>query len=310
MYYYKAFEVVITSDINIPFLTAYDYLECNGSVMNILRLEQFDDEFKYVVFLGMKYGGEIRSYDTEQFTIVCYEDNIRLVISKTGNEIGIICDDDHLLEALLYCFTSGIIISLYYRKYMVLHGSSFEYGGYIHAFLGDSGTGKSTLLLSMINHGAKAHTDDIIALNSHGYVPSNLDIPYKISYDSIKLLEGSSFEKQDIIDGLHKYWVKFDPVFLSKNAKKISNIFILKPNQKETVEIKPLTTIEIIKEIPANFHAFWCLPSEIKRGVVRILDSIKKQINIVSISYPKKYDYLDIVSNDILNYIENNEIDN
>ena len=258
----------------------------------------------------MKYGGEIREYETDRCILLKYESCITLIINKNGRNIQIACRDEDLLESLLYCFNSGIIISMFFRKKMILHGSSFEYKKHIHALIGDSGVGKSTLLLSLLlngrYYGIRAYADDIVTIDSMCRSNSNGMLPYKVCHDMINLANELVSEKYDIIEGLNKYWINFYPTLLVDDSLTLSTIFVLKPHYDDNTDItiEPLSILEIVEELTSKIHAFWCLPYEIKKDVIQQLDKIIKQVQVVKISYKKNLNMLRSVTDSVIKYID------
>lgn len=304
MFCYNVFGTSIVSEIDIPFLIPQVAAEEQQKVV-ISYSKMCDYEYSYVTFLGMKYNGEIRAYDTEYKTLVMYENHISLLITKDGTEIKIICEEKDISEALLYCFTSGITINLYYRGYFVLHAAAFENNKKIYGFVGDSGVGKTTLLLSMLNEGVKIYSDDITAINLNGAVP-NGDLPYKLWQDSLFLLDGFEYESTPLMPGIEKKWIKLKKDLSSTKILPVDCLFILKPykdNQNSKIMIEKLDTIQIVEELVSNLHAFWCLPNDIKQTQVKFLNYIMSSSRVVYLRYPKKMEMIKQLTEYILNYI-------
>ena len=303
MYYYSAFHLSIASTIHIPFLkdgpskTDIDLVICK---------KEHQDSYQYVSFLGMKYNGEIRAYETDIGTVLSYFSSISLLVSNDGKCIFIICEDSDLLEALLYCFTAGIIIALYYRQCVVFHGSSFEYKGKVHALLGNSGMGKSTLLMHLLTKRVKAFSDDIVPVDSMSITRPNGGLPFKLCDDMIDRVNAMVSQKTRLIDGLDKYWILLKSgLQYDGNPIDIQTIFVLNPQYSETnIEIKELSLTEFVKEIVPNLHAYWCLPQKLKKRVIDQLNFLRRRIRFVKITYEKTYKAIDTVSTEIMNYLD------
>ncbi|MGI9351661.1 MAG: hypothetical protein ACR2O3_08865 [Rhizobiaceae bacterium] len=98
---------------------------------------------------------------------------ISLKVSKSGN-------DDHLLSHL---YASGVAVILMQRDRLVLHGSCVARDGEAIGFLGDSGIGKSTAAISLIDHGFELIGDDNLVpiFNDHEILiesgPNYLKLP-------------------------------------------------------------------------------------------------------------------------------------
>ena len=70
----------------------------------------------------------------------------------------------------VFLLSSAIGALLIQRNFLVLHGCSLEKKGKSIACLGISGSGKSTLAYSLMEAGWNIVADDMVAINSDGYV--------------------------------------------------------------------------------------------------------------------------------------------
>ncbi len=306
MHSYEAFGMTIVSNVSIPFLKANKPV-LEQDILTIEHREKIESEYRYVDFLGMKYNGDIRAYDTDNYTLICYENNIRICVSKQGNKIIIICSQDDLAEALIYCFTAGMVMTLYYRGCLVLHAAAFEYCKKGYALVGDSGVGKSTLLLSMLDKKATIISDDICSITPQLNVLPNKGLPCKLWRDSLSILDDVNYKSKKMLPDLEKLWIYFDEKNISNNMCIIDGIFLLEPyydNVKTVITIEELSVLQIVEKLSANLHAFWCLPKEIKKRQIEFFSALKNSCKIVKISYPKRFEMLECLKQEIIQYIE------
>lgn len=302
MYYYFVFNQIIESSIIIPFLN-----EINGFSKPdvIISREEHLPCYLFVSFLGMKYGGEIRAYTTNLGTTLCYSNSISLSISNDSRRISIVCKDEDLTEALLYCFTSGIIIQMYYKQRVIFHGSVFTYCGYAHALLGDSGVGKTTLLMHLASNEIEAFADDIVSVDNSCVAVPNGDLQFKLCNDMVTRILPMVHRVSPIIDGLDKSWIALSPKCLCTQPKELKTVFVLKPHSKvsNNIEIRKLSGVDFVEEIVPNLHAYWCLPSEIKKRVIKQISCFQFSISFVTISYKRDLQLLDNVANKLLEFV-------
>lgn len=302
MYYYFVFDQIIASTIAIPFLNELD----RSSKPDVLiSREEHLPSYSYVSFLGMKYGGEIRAYTTNLGTTICYSNSISLSISNDSQRISVMCKDDDLLEALLYCFTSGIIIQMYYKQRVVFHGSVFAYNGFAHALLGDSGVGKTTLLMHLVSKGIEAFADDIVSVDNSCVAVPNGELQFKLCNDMVSYVFSMAHRISPIIEGLEKSWVTLHTKHLCTQPRPLKTVFVLKPHKEANsiVEIKKLSGVDFVEEIVPNLHAYWCLPSDVKKRVIKQISHFQSGISFVMISYKKDLQLLDNVANSLLEFI-------
>ena len=102
---------------------------------------------------------------------------------RDGREIRIDPDPAVPAEILRHLIVGPVLnFLLYQRGYFVLHASTVEIDGQAVAFVGDSGTGKTTTATACLCAGHRVLSDDVAALDLEG------DRPRVVSgYPSIKL---------------------------------------------------------------------------------------------------------------------------
>ncbi len=129
--------------------------------------------------------------------------NLALFTIRRGCEIAVspVVEgyDSDLLANTLIGTPMGII--LLQRGFLVLHASAVEINGKIACFLGVSGSGKSTTVLSLIRTGHKLVSDDVVAIDA-SFFPTREVLPgYPWMKVGNELISRFDLQK-DLLNGL------------------------------------------------------------------------------------------------------------
>lgn len=211
-----------------------------------------------------------------------YKKNLLYVRITNGTKIDFRCIaklSSELLSNLLLNIPIGYC--LYQRSKLVLHGSSIRIGSKSIGFLGESGSGKSTIAASLMRKG-EIISEDICYIDfNQDNAPQIFSMPeyIKLNQDTIDEFN-LKFKKQIPIpqDQRQRHFCYFDKKKLSKKNK-ISTIYLLKWGDSFNI-YKP-DMLELFSFL--NLCAFNCYPidscKKSNENLFKNLSLLSKKIN-------------------------------
>jgi hypothetical protein len=95
-----------------------------------------------------------------------YLKNIALFFVENGNHIIIYRESEDISELAIRSYLTGsaMALALIQKGYLPIHGATIEYGGKGIIISGESGAGKSTVTMELLNQGCKFVSDDLSAV--------------------------------------------------------------------------------------------------------------------------------------------------
>ena len=125
---------------------------------------------------------------------------------------------------------SGLGAIFIQRNYLVLHGNCIPKDGLAIACLGSSGIGKSTLAFSLLRHGWKLLSDDLVVIDSMGFAIPGL-AQVKLWSDVAKHYHIPNSYLQELRSRVNKYSVKLEGSLIESARTKVDRIYILHNSQ-------------------------------------------------------------------------------
>lgn len=222
MYYYKAFGIKISSEIELPELVKYD----SGEDVNI-KFGNLNINDEIIVTEG-------RNFKVTKNGVLLFWDNVGKIKVRDGKHIIVdpISDiDTEFLRLFILGVSLGIL--LHQRGFLVLHSSSININGKAVAFLGSSGYGKSTTAFSLVLNGHNIISDDIIPLKI-----DNRSIKIYPGFPALKLSKEIlvNIKDFDLRNGNSKYFHSFKGQFSTKPLD-LDHIFLLEPNPNDSSNV-------------------------------------------------------------------------
>ncbi len=166
MFYYRLYGLLVESNIEFPQLL--EYQEDGENSVAQIAIEVSKD-------LGLKDKGDLAPISDGAgwgFTEngMWFDNQAGTFLLETKDGVSrMSCDKlEGIPDAMVRSFLLGncIAIIMTQRKKIVLHGSTVVIGDKTVLVCGDSGTGKSTLAMSLIDKGGKLLADDISVLDA------------------------------------------------------------------------------------------------------------------------------------------------
>jgi len=236
MYFYKAYQLNIHSDLPIPEFPPGD----EGSVADVtIRHGEVPNDLEHVASKGVVYQA------TENQFLLKMDDIARYLV-QNGNEI-VIEPVEGSLDSDVRVFMLGSCMGalLHQRSMLVIHAGAIKTEKGAVLFTGPSGIGKSTTVGEFLRRGYKMMVDDVcgVVLNEDqkpivlpGYPRTRLwtDSARMLNQDVVGLErtrpDMEKYERQ--IPG--QYWDQSVP---------LHRIYLLTPNNKNELKLFPVQSI-------------------------------------------------------------------
>jgi hypothetical protein len=214
MYYYKAFNLIVQSEIAIP-----SFVEAKAQTPDIQILLGKITPPAHHEKTNVARHGIISTYGEYTNASDCFMGwgnklNIRI---KQGQSMTIDLLDPNFAGIVhLFAEAEAFGILLYQKNYLLLHASAITLpNGKGIVFMGEPGMGKSTTCAAFVKAGCTLITDDLVAIKVHD------GKPYLVpSYPQLKIwgtsAKGLAYEKPSLhrlIEGIDKFAYKHHPHF-------------------------------------------------------------------------------------------------
>lgn len=267
MYSYTSYNLRIRSEIEIPeFLPIatnnYDVEICHGLEReipeHISKLETYFHVNRKEAVLRVK--------------------NIGTFIVRGGSSIRFVPDalgDDGQIRRYIVGNIMGIL--LYQRGFAVLHASCIRINRQTVAFLGDVGTGKSSLAASLIAHGHEFIADDVSAIDlsnkpfqtvpAYPYLKIHPEIAQSIGLSPSKLIP--------ICTGEDKKWLPVIETYI-QTPQPLMRVYVLYNN--DDLNIKSLNSQEsVIEYIRYSIPTRWKFSADEKHfeAILQLANNIQ-----------------------------------
>lgn len=159
---YIAYQKKLTSDFKIPFLTESFF---NSADITIVQ-DDFIEKICIDKQIDCKENNDVLL--TEENTIILIRPNIGLFLIKNGNEIRYVNKSNLCIyEFSRFLLNTCMLFLLYQRDYLVLHASAISNNDDITIFIGNSGSGKSTIAYECsLNSHCRIVAEDVVAIKN------------------------------------------------------------------------------------------------------------------------------------------------
>ena len=158
-YFYQAYRLSIISEIQID---AFQEVEKFPPNENILTIQQSDVDFQGHHF---KDDFVIREHTTKGFLYVL-KNIVAFLITDKRITIYPMLNNSKVWQSFLIGGAMSVV--LLNRNYFLLHGSAIEKNDAAYLFLGESGTGKSSIVAALSKLNCSIITDDLCVLSEKG----------------------------------------------------------------------------------------------------------------------------------------------
>ena len=292
MFQYKAYGIVIRSNLKLPELNPF-----HGKPDLLIDFGEVNLSETNHNIIGTKF--EISSDIIKLFwsEVACFK------LFK-GQEITIDPVED-VSENIIREVLLGPVFAvlLHQRGNLVLHSSSVNIGNYAIGFLGDAGFGKSTISMAMYNRGYSIITDDVLAINldDTGVPVTNPSFPV-IKLESSELTN----EKHNLRILSKDEEQEKNFIYIGRNFSTspitVKILYILKRSNQ--VGIEAIETQNALKELLKHSYCLKLFQKKEKFinlfQCANIIENINVKVLNIGNSLEKLPEVVDIVEKDVL----------
>ena len=246
MYSYFAFGQGIHSDLLLPEFTA---AQIEGEVFIRLKSTDFRPRFNKI---SQPY------FKMSQEEAVLSLESVGTFLIQEGREIVIIpAPEADIRRIRRYIVGTAMAILLYQRGYLILHASSVNIDDQAVAFLGFSGSGKSSTAAALYTRGYGVLADDLAVVEMIDDKPVvHPGFPQlKLSLESAEAI-GCDVDASMLLDDVdEKYGYRLDHGF-TNTPLPLQRIYLLEENPQAGIELLSQQT-SVIKFIGLSIPTLW-----------------------------------------------------
>ena len=233
------------------------------------ELDIFYHKINKLLKINLKIKDHINKYYKYKNYLFAYfpysTDNFVLEYSNKFNYIKIYGNSNNLYRLILDFLTIS-------QRYLPLHASAISKNNHSFSFIGESGGGKTSFLIKLLQKNYKFLADDSIFANNFKIFPTNYFLSVRKDFPNHpeinKMIKNHKEEKIFInIEKEVSSILLSDPINISKN-----NFYIIKPKEKKWEGITKMK-----EPFPCiSHHSFWCTRFLIKKDLNKW---IEKKLN-------------------------------
>lgn len=154
IYYYKVYGINLKSEIELPELYRVEHMDQFDLFVSVGHI---NDELE----MSSKHRNWQLNNEWLQFH---FSGVIKCQVNRSGSEIILESLSDDAFQVRSFLYSRALSTVLFCRGYYLLHGACVEMNGKAYGFIGESGVGKSTLTMGLMQKGYKVLSDDVVAL--------------------------------------------------------------------------------------------------------------------------------------------------
>lgn len=293
MFYYRAFGLTISSEINFPELYQADLLSSADVQVKF-------GEISSNVKINTGFVSDTLIVSPHIFLLKM--EGIATYLVEAGKTVTIEIEDGaDLNEVRLFCLSNAFAALLHQRGQIPLHAAACIHDNELVLILGESGAGKSTTLAAMINKGYSPFSDDICIpyYKDHDqswYAYSSYPMMKFWADTFTKVNISNASDSRKLRPGLDKYGVYFHEKFIPE-SRKIKLIILLEiDSEQNEVNFRELSGIEAFSTIHAQAYRREYLEYEsmLKSHFIQSTE-IAKSLKIIRVSRPDNHDSLETI---------------
>jgi hypothetical protein len=214
------------------------------------------------------------SYDVGNGVLI-EPNHLLMHINLEGTVISVDVEDNYLEWAALWVMSKGLSVCTAFQGGLPLHAAGVEIEDHYIGIMAPSGTGKSTLLWTLLQQGCRFGNDDMIPL----HIESNrvVAVPSSASYPKIgrALLQkhgpqATPFRRVQADE--EEFWMLIERKSRVKTARPLKALFLLQPDSHmelhQEVIIDRLPEDVLIPLLLENMHALWLIHRQLDKNTL------------------------------------------
>ncbi|CCH54016.1 HPr kinase [Fibrisoma limi BUZ 3] len=261
LYFYKAYGLIISSEIPLPPLVSIEPTTADV----FIRRGSIPVGPTLVSTKAYRAGLNARFAQEGTGRLLLEWAPIISFLAINGEEL--IVDTNYSDEDTVALFTlsEAIGLLLFQRGYFLLHGSAVQVNGKGVVFVGVPGAGKSTTVAAFAQKECKVISDDMVCIQINKQEKPSL-IP---AFSQIKVWENSVDGLQlpkerltNVREGVNKFsW--HNSAFFEEDIVPLAQVFVLMPSSDSNAAIEPVP----MSQVPVELIGYFPLPDSLLNGL-------------------------------------------
>jgi hypothetical protein len=235
-----------------------------------------------------------------------WPEHFRFLVSNDGCEVFAENLSPENFESFNF-YLLGPVVSycLLKRGVESFHSSCVSKGDKTYAFLGDSGTGKSTLCAALLNQGWKLVTDDLLRLQADEskimVYPGPLRV--KLFSEQLRLLNKGFKVFSKLNQHVEKYIVDVSGACVDGPIS-LSAFVVLERAEVFTIDFQPVNGAECLEALLSNTYNTKWEHSKRLMNQLKIVKDLGDWIPVIKLIYPNDLNRLD----EVVSFLEQRDL--
>ncbi len=301
MFYYLAYGLSIRSEMYFPELMPIEEPKSIDVILNFGQVQTHEEErlerSKRKVFIG-DYNFKLLVPEVATYWA---EGGAKIIIEKVEDV------DEGLVR--LFCLSNVFAAILNQRKIFPLHAAAIKIEDHLVLFCGHSGTGKSTLLASLLSKGHKIFSDDVCVpfINSSGKVYMYSSYPmmkfWRETISNFPYLGEPNIQLRPDYD---KFGFFFHGEFETKALMPSLIFFLEKSCERTDLNFREINGVGLFQKLESNaYRGEYLGGMDLKQSHFELFSSFAKQLQGYVIERPNDVNTMNELSDKVDEIIKN-----
>ncbi len=315
MHNYKIFDITFKSNFKLPALAESDTSDFKFEVSEVNITPKTGDIVWYlkIPYQNSALGTFAQLGKDKNYFLIKFNGYLDFFISKNlqniifSNKNGV---DSTTIQHFLIDQVIPRLVSN--NNNIVVHASAVEYKNNIVAFIGDSGSGKSTSVLALTNNSKKIHLlcdDSVLIENREDKFLTHPSYPaIRLWPNSAKIFGNDLFQHQKASEINNKLLISRNNPnsgFITE-PKQLKSVYMLNPTNNNNVTIEEMTSQKAFEEITKGVFRLDVYDKNQLKEEFNFVSQLTKNIKFFGINYKQDFNLIDEFTEKITKHIEDN----
>ena len=205
--------------------------------------------------------------------------------------------DEALPQAALWMLNKCFAFCTLFRGGLPIHAAGAQLDGKFFGLIAPSGTGKSTLLWSLVQSGALFGNDDLIAAHErNGEIVGfpSVSLQPKVRTESLQNIGGSHIENaRESTPDSGEFWMPLDSSQRVLEPAPLHALFLLQPSENASeAQATRVRTAVARAVLPVCIHGYEFWSTHFARIKDERLEKLSQRVPFFILQYPKRFDAL------------------